>query len=46
MLVEAGTDTVKDIVVNMDREQSQEPTVERIRRLLVAADTIDLIEFG
>jgi hypothetical protein len=45
MLVEVHTDKVKDIVVNTDREQSQEPTVEQIRKLLMAADTIDLIEF-
>ena len=45
MLAEVGTDMVKDTVANTDREQSQEPTVEQIRRLLVAADTRDLIEF-
>jgi len=28
MLVDVGTDTVRDIAVDTDREQSQEPTVE------------------
>ena len=43
MLVEVGTDTVKGIVVSTDKEQSLELTVEQVRRLFVAADTI---EFG
>lgn len=36
---------VKGIAANTDRERWQEPIVGRIRRLLVVADTIHLVEF-
>jgi hypothetical protein len=46
MLVEVGTDMVKGIAANTDKERPQELTVGQIRKMLVAEDMIDLVEFG
>ena len=44
--MEVGTDMVKGIAANTDKERPQELTVGQIRKMLVAEDMIDLVEFG